>query len=450
MTASTQSIRTDEYELLNRVFDDLFPICRSITGIGIESSLEYFQKLMPMKIEKIPSGTKVFDWTVPPSWLFKRARLWGPDGALICDTNINNLHVVNYSEPVSMEIELEELRGHLHSIAELPTAIPYVTSYYKRTWGFCLAHDEIKHLKKGKYKVLIESKFDDKGGVPFAHGVLEGESKKEILLTSYLCHPSMANNELSGPLVLLGLYNRIKNWPKRRFSYRFLLNPETIGSLCFLHQYHEYLKVNLEAGLILTCLGGPSESLRYKVSKREDALFNKLLETKSGQNWNKIPFTPLSGSDERQYCAPGFNLPMGQVSRTSYGEYDGYHNSLDDKEFMNIDSIIKSIDELESLILEAEYSGKVINECPFGEPQLGKRGLYPNLNTPTNNDSSNDNMIDGRSELNAILEVLSQADGTKYMADIASQMNLSIKTLMPVLDKLEEKGLIAFNTGKVL
>ncbi|MBH0042966.1 DUF4910 domain-containing protein [Pseudoalteromonas sp. SWXJZ10B] len=441
----SKQVRTAEYALLDRTFDDLFPICRSITGVGLERSLKYFQTLMPLQIETVPSGTQVFDWTVPPSWLFKRARLWGPDGTLICDTEIQNLHVVNYSEPVDMDIEFEQLIEHLHTIADLPTAIPYVTSYYNKTWGFCLAFDEFKKLKAGTYKVLIESTFDNNGGVPFAQGVLSGESDKEILLTSYLCHPSMANNELSGPLVLLGLFNRIKNWPKRRFSYRFVLNPETIGSLCFLYKYHEHLKVNLEAGLILTCLGGPNEKMRYKASKRKNTLFDKLLDMECPNKWVTIPFSPLNGSDERQYCAPGFNLPMGQVSRTSYGNYSGYHNSLDDKEFMDINAVIASIDEIESLLIKAEYGGKVTNLCPFGEPQLGKRGLYPNLNSHLSNQKSSDSMLDGREELNAILTILSEADGTKDMADIALAMDMSLFELTSIINKLESHGLIEFN-----
>ena len=438
-----------ESKFLNQVFDDLFPLCRSITGIGLESSLEYLKKLMPLEIEKISSGTKVFDWVVPPSWIFKRARLWGPDGRLICDTNVSNLHVMNYSEPVDKEVSYSELKKHLFSIPHLPDAIPYVTSYYKRDWGFCLPHHERINLPEGKYKVLINSQFDNEGGVPFGQCVLKGDSKREILLTSYLCHPSLANNELSGPLVLLGLYNRIKKWPKRRFSYRFLLNPETIGSLCFLHKHYEHLKANLEAGLILTCLGGPKETLRYKASKCKTSLFDKLLNTQP-ENWHQIPFTPLSGSDERQYCAPGFNLPMGQVSRTSYGQYDGYHNSLDDKKFMDINSILSSIDEIEKLIFEAEYSGRVLNLCPYGEPQLGKRNLYPNINSPTNKNKSSDDVLDCREELNTILTILSEADGTKYMTDIASEMGHPLAKLIPVIDKLEKQKLIAFNTGITL
>ena len=439
-----------EYKLLNRAFDDLFPICRSITGLGIESSLNYFKNLMPLTIEQVKSGTTVFDWVTPASWLFKRARLWGPNGNLICDTEVNNLHVINYSEPVDREIDFADLRPHLYSIPHLPDAIPYVTSYYKRTWGFCLAHNILKSLPQGKYKVRIESSFDDEGGVPFGQCSLAGESKKEILLTSYLCHPSMANNELSGPLVLLGLYNRIKHWPKRRFTYRFVLNPETIGSLCYLYKYGDALKENLEAGLILTCLGGPKSKLRYKKSKRNDSLFDKLVSGASNEGWDFIDFTPLSGSDERQFCAPGFNLPMGQASRNSYGEYEGYHNSLDTKEYMSIDSLIRSIDEIEKLLIKAEYGAKVINLCPYGEPQLGKRGLYPTMNSYQHTQGSSDNALDSRQELNSILTILSEATGDVDMLDNTEKIGIDLVHLMPIIDKLEGHQLIQFNSSRVL
>lgn len=442
--------REEECNLLNKVFDDLFPICRSITGLGIEQSLDYFQQYIPFDIDRVASGTKVFDWQVPPSWIFYRARLWDPSGNLICDTEVNNLHVVNYSEPVDAVFDLDYLQNHLHSLPHLPEAIPYVTSYYNKTWGFCLTQNQRDELKPGQYRVLIESKFDDDGGVPFAQCVLKGESRKEILLTSYLCHPSMANNELSGPLVLLGLFNRIKNWPKKRFTYRFVLNPETIGSLCFLYKNINNLRDNLEAGLILTCMGGPNPKWRYKASRRGDSLFDKLAKSDFLKNWISTPFSPLNGSDERQYCAPGFNLPMGQVSKTSYGQYDGYHNSLDNKEFMSIDAIIESIDELESMLICAEYGGKVINLSPYGEPQLGKRGLYPNMNSFSNSKKSSDSKLDGRQELNALLTILSEADGSKFMIDIAKKMGLPINELYELLDKLEQTKLVKFNSGEEL
>ncbi|GGP38967.1 aminopeptidase [Shewanella algicola] len=402
---------------------------------------------MPLSIEKVPSGSQVFDWTVPPEWHLKRATLTGPAGELICDTNINNLHVVNYSIPVKGIFELSELQEHLHSLPNLPKAIPYVTSYYNPVWGFCISDETRQKLKPGAYIVNIDTEFKTDGGVPFAHCVLAGESNKEILLSSYLCHPSMANNELSGPLVLLLLYKRLEMWPKRRFSYRFLLNPETIGSLCFLSRYDQHLKQNLAAGLILTCVGGNNNTLRYKSSRGNNSIFDELISnlSQTDTDWIHQEFTPLSGSDERQYCSPGFNLPMGQIARTVYGQYSGYHNSLDDKESMDINQLIKSVDQIESMLKIAEVCGKPVNQSPFGEPQLGKRGLYPTMNKPGNWQLSNDNTIDNRKFLNIILTTLSMADGQHSSIDIAKKCHCSIHELADVIMILEEKGLIKFN-----
>ncbi len=438
----------DETVFLETIFDELWPINRSITGPGLEKSFEILQKYIPLEIEKISSGSKVFDWMVPPEWHLTFARLTGPDGQVICNSDRSNLEVLNYSEPKHISLDLQKLLPHLHSLEHLPEAIPYVTSYYNRTWGFCMPDKVKQNLQEGMYKVEIDSEFVE-GGVPFGQHVLEGESKKEILLTSYLCHPSLANNELSGPLVLSGLYRRIKKWPKHRFTYRFLLNPETIGSLCFLSKYHQHLQSHLMSGLILTCLGGPNAKLRYKASRRADSLFDQLTskyKTTKSDKWLSQKFSPLGGSDERQYCAPGFNLPMGQVARTIYGEYDGYHNSLDTKEFMDINQIVKSIDEIEALLWEAEISGNPVNMCPFGEPQLGKRGLYPNLNSGNTWGTSSDEIIDSRLVLNRILTILNSADGETSMLKIASELDCELEELRPIIERLEEEKLLAFNT----
>ncbi|GEK10164.1 DUF4910 domain-containing protein [Pseudoalteromonas peptidolytica] len=443
--------RENEYKLLDSLFDELFPLCRSITGYGIEASMEIISRYMPLQFDRVKSGTQVFDWQVPPQWNFCRARLWDPNGNVVCDTNINNLHVVSYSEPVDQFLTLDELLPHLHSLPDMPEAIPYVTSYYKRTWGFCLKHSDKQMLQPGRYRVLIESEFDPEGGVPFAQTTLEGENSKEILLSSYLCHPSLANNELSGPLVLLGLYNRLSKWPTRHYSYRFLLNPETIGSLCFLYKNYQSLSDNLEAGLILTCLGGDVDTLRYKASRKGNTTYDQLANhLASHKQLRYVDFTPLHGSDERQYCAPGFNLPVAQVSRSLNIAKVPYHTSLDNKESMNMARIIQSIDELEKLLQLGEVAGVAVNQSPFGEPQLGKRGLYPNMNTLEHTNKSSDNLVDGRTKLNAILTILSDSDGTKSMVQIAESLNLTLFQMVPIIKELEQHGLIKFNTGEVL
>jgi aminopeptidase-like protein len=231
-----------------------------------------------------------------------------------------------------------------------------------------------------------------------------------------------------------------------------LLNPETIGSLCFLSRYNNHLQKNLEAGLILTCIGGPEKSLRYKASKSGSTSFDLFIESLSKQNdsWDCIEFTPLSGSDERQYCSPGFNLPMGQVSRTAYGAYDGYHNSLDTKDFMDIDQIIKSIDQVEELLIKSEYVGKPTNLSPFGEPQLGKRNLYPNIYSPNNWLKSNDLCLDGRKTLNTMLTILNMSDGHTTLLEMMDKIELTFEEVMTVIDKLESENLIKYNENITL
>lgn len=437
-----------ELEFVEELFDELWPIMRSITGPGIERSMEIFQRYMPLEITKVPTGTRVFDWVVPQEWHFESAQLIGPNGEVVCDAADNNLHVVNYSEPVHLNLSLEELQSHLHSIPEYPDAIPYVTSYYKRNWGFCLSQRKRDALIPGTYEVKIVSSFRD-GGVPIAECVLPGRSKKEVLLSSYLCHPSMANNELSGPLVLLLLYKRLKNWRKRRFTYRFLLNPETIGSLCFLHLHKETVKANTLSGLVLTCLGGPNKSLNFKSSRRNTALINHVveyLEKRGDLNVRKNPFTPIEGSDERQFCSPGFNLPIGQMSRTTYDTYAGYHNSMDSKPFMRIDTLVDSANRIAKLLEFVEYCGNPVSLFPHGEPQLGRRELYPSINSNvTRTGASSDGVADGRTQLNRMLVVLNMADGRNSLIEMAQVAGCKVEDLFVAVDTLEEKGLIDYD-----
>jgi aminopeptidase-like protein len=367
---------------------------------------------------------------------------------VICDLAKSNLHVVNYSDGVDQVLTLSDLQKNLHSMPHLPNAVPYVTSYYERTWGFCLEHAVRESLREGLYHAEIDAGFSV-GRVPLADTFLDGDSSREILLSSYLCHPSMANNELSGPLVLVGLYRRLKQWPKRRHRFRFVLNPETIGSLCYLYMNGDHLKQHMDAGLVLTCLGGPDE-LSYKSSRRGDASIDRL-----AQHWNARgealrlrPFTPTCGSDERQYCSPGFNFPVGQMARTLYGDYLGYHNSLDTKDFMTIDALIASIDKIEAFLKELDQTGPWRNLSPFGEPQLGRRGLYPNINSASTWKDSSDNVFDGRVVLERILWVLNQSDGEQDLIDISRKCGCAVHDLLPIVARLEESGLLALTGGR--
>ena len=428
------------------LFDELFPICRSIAGPGLVESLEIFRRHMPLEIESVASGTQVFDWKVPPEWRIKSARLTGPDGRTVVDFADGNLHVVSYSEPVRQTMSLEALQPHLHSLPDQPDLVPYVTAYYRRNWGFCLPHRQREALPPGDYGVEIDSEFVP-GGVLFAWCDLPGDSDRLVQLSSYLCHPSLANNELSGPLVLLGLYHRIAGWERRRHSFRFLLNPETIGSLCYLHRHHEELAERLVGGLVLTCLGGPNATLSIKQSRREDRRIDRLaahLARTDPERWWVRPFDPTGGSDERQFCAPGFDLPIVQAARTIYGEYAEYHTSGDDKAFMDVAQIVDAVDRLEAFLAAFDAAGTFVNQAPYGEPQLGRRGLYPSVNSPQNWGLSDDSTMDQREILNSVLTLLSYADGTRDLIAIAERRDMPVGDLIPIAGRLEAAGLLEF------
>ncbi len=396
---------------------------------------------MDLAIEGVASGTRVFDWTVPPEWTIRSARLTGPDGATVADMDRSNLEVVNYAEAVDRYLTLEALQEHLHSIPGQPDLVPYVTSYYRRDWGFCISDRARRSLRPGTYRARIDATLAP-GEVSFASGTIGGESAREVLLSSYLCHPSMANNELSGPLVLLGLHDRIRAWPRRRYTYRFLLNPETIGSLCFLHRHGDHVRSHVDAGLVLTCLGGPAESLSYKASRRSDAPLDRVAAHLAGDGLALRPFDPTGGSDERQFCSPGFDLPIGQMARTIYGRYPEYHASGDDLASIGIAPLVDAVDRIEEMLLLNELRGPWINTAPMGEPQLGARGLYPSVNSPTNWHLSNDETMDSRAMLDMILWILSDADGERDLLDTAAKAGVGLRDMAAVVRTLEDGGLL--------
>ena len=433
-----------EFGLLNGIFDELFPICRSITGPGLRQSLDILGGYMPLSRDSVASGEKVFDWEVPQEWRIHTASLTHEDGTVYADFEVNNLHVVNYSEPVHIRISHEELAPHLHSLPHVPDAIPYVFSYYQRNWGFCISDTVRQSMPAGEYHAQIESEFIS-GQLDFADLVLPGETDSEILLTSYLCHPSMANNELSGPLVLLALYNRLAR-RRRRLTYRLALHPETIGAICYLFRRGEHLRNHLAGGLVLTCLGGPSQTLSYKRSRQDTALIDQVVDIAGDVGIPPVdmrPFTPQNGSDERHYCSPGFNFPMGQMARTVYsGEADWYHTSRDDKNFMGIDSLIRSADEIDRLLQTFEYAGHFRNLFPFGEPQLGRRKLYPGVNSHQTWKQGSENQPTDPNFRKRMLFILNYSDGAHSIIDIAQRCGCTVSDLIPVIDALEDAGLI--------
>ena len=440
-----------DIENIDKLFDQLFPICRSITGDGLLASLKILSNHIPLDITSVPSGTKVFDWTVPKEWQIFSGTLVGPDQKTYADFSQNNLSIVNYSTPINTVLPLDELQNHLYSMPELPNAIPYVTSYYSDNWGFCLPHNIRSHLPPGLYTAKIESNKID-GNLYFGETILPGESDQEVLISSYLCHPSMANNELSGPLVLVQLYNQIKKWKKRRYTYRFYIGPETIGSITYLSLRGEHLKKNLKYGLVLTCLGGPATNLSLKLARDDQSFLNLLANYLNEQQLQDIrirPFTPISGSDERQFCSPGFNLPIAQVARTVYGDYLAYHTSEDDKKFMTIEALIDSSNQIEKFLSYAEIAGIFYNSSPYGEVQLGRRGLYPNINSHETRTLSSDSYLDGRQQLNCILHILNYSDGKHSMMDIAKICGVKLDLLKSIIVQLEDINLISI-TGTIL
>ena len=412
-------------------FDRLWPINRSITGPGYQKSLDILSEIVPFKRITFQSGDKVLDWTIPKEWLVNDAYLIDPNGKKIASFKRNNLHLVGYSTPISEVIPLKKLKNKIHTLPDQPSAIPYITSYYNETWGFCMSHNEYTSLTDGNYKVFIDSKLIN-GNLTIGESILRGSSDKEILISSYLCHPSMANNELSGPLVLSFLYEKIKNIKNRKYTYRFVILPETIGSVAYLSVRGKMFKEKLVAGFQLTCIGDGGK-LTYKKSRDGDSIGDRaaIQLMKEIKNDNIISFNPAFGSDERQYCSPGYNLPVGSLMRTMYTKYPEYHTSLDNKELMNFDKMIESVDFLKDILTAIENNIKWENKYPYGEPQLGKRGLFRTLSEKTQK----------KDEI-AMWWILNYSDGVNDLLNIASISSVKIINLIRISNKLEKEGII--------
>lgn len=418
---------------IEEIFDELWPICRSITGDGLRDSFRILQKIIPLQLHEITSGTKVFDWEVPDEWNIKDAHIITPEGKKIADFHKNNLHVVNYSVPVDREVSYDELVNHLHYKKDLPKAIPYIASYYKERWGFCVTYETFKNLpREGKYKVKIDSSLK-KGSLTYGDLVLPGELDEEILFSSYLCHPSMANNELSGPITLAFLYNELKKIKNRKYSIRFVIAPETIGAICYLHQNKEKLQNKLKAGFVLTCCGDDG-SITYKKTRQEESLTDRVAEhvlENSNQNFDTLPFDPI-GSDERQYSSPGFNFPVGVMMRTPFSKYPQYHTSLDNKSLMNFDKMVELIKILSDIVKSFDLNTTYVNQIKYGEPFLGKRNLFEDLNSKL----SHSEIIKRR------LRLLNFLDGERDLLSICEKYGYSILEVEKELNQLLDHQLI--------
>ena len=423
-------------ERMHRWLRDLFPVCRSLTGPGVRQTLDYLGERLPgLTRHSIESGTKVFDWVVPPEWAIRSATLLGPDGTVIADLRDHTLHVMGYSQPVDVELDLEELQPHLHSLPEQPDAIPFVTSYYRDSWGFCLTHRQRSALPPGRYRARIDSTLGP-GRLDYADLVIPGESADEVLLSTYVCHPSMANNELSGPVLATALGQWLAGRPSRRLTYRLVFVPETIGSIVYLSRHLEHLRRRLLAGFVLTCVGD-ERAVSMVESPYGDTLADRVARHVLGRlapGFIAYPFTER-GSDERQYCSPGVRLPVCSVMRSKHSTYPEYHTSLDDDRLVTPVGLAGSYAIYRSIIeaLECNCLPNTTQPC---EPQLGPRGLYPVT-------SVKGSTATVRLQSN----ILAYCDGTNDLLAIADRLGADVVECRAIVDRLLAAGVLRLETG---
>jgi aminopeptidase-like protein len=417
----------DAYELMRR----LFPFCRSLTGDGVRATFDALEEEIPITRTEIPSGTRVFDWIVPDEWSLHDAYVASADGTRVVDFRRSTLHVVSYSEPVRTTLPLEELRERLHTLPEQPDVIPYRTSYYERTWGFCLPHSELLKLPPGEYEVMIDSTLAP-GNLTYAELPVEGEGDNEVLISTYVCHPSLANDNLSGIAVATMLAKELME-RRLRHTYRFLFAPGTIGPLAWLHENRDRLD-RVAHGLTLSCIGDGG-NLTYKRSRRGDADVDRAMEIvlrDSGAPHRVLPWEPWGG-DERQFCSPGFDLPVGSLMRTPHGEFDGYHTSADGLDRIRPESLAEAVDTCIDLVEVLESNRRTTNLSPYGEPQLGRHGLYRSVG----------GAVATPDDERALLWVLNQSDGRSTLLDVARSSGLPYAVVRRAADRLEQAGLLA-------
>jgi aminopeptidase-like protein len=426
---------SDIGQQIHALAERLWSLNRSITGEGVRQTLDILRELMPdLQVHEVPSGSRAFDWTVPREWLVHEAYILTPDGRRICDFAKNNLHLVGYSTPVRTRMMLADLQSHLYSLPEQPNAIPYVTSYYNERWGFCLSHEERNALIDGEYEVVVDSNLFD-GSLSYGELIVKGSSLEEVFVSTYVCHPSMANNELSGPTVTAHLARWVTSLTSRRYTYRFVFVPETIGSLVYLSRNLDQLKTRVVAGFNVTCVGD-ERGFSFLPSRNGNTISDivarhvlKHIEPcYKAYQWND------RGSDERQYCSPGIDLPVATIMRTKYGEYPEYHTSLDN--LLNVvtpKGLAGSYHALRHAFeaLERNIYPKV---TVLGEPQLGQRGLYPTLSTKSSG-----------AEVRLMMNLITWSDGGRSLLEIAELCSVPIWELYETVNLLANHGLLQLN-----
>ena len=419
-------------KMIHKFAKELWPINRSITGKGVRQTLELIKSHLPdFEIKEIPSGTNVFDWTIPKEWIVNDAYIITPSGERICDFKSNNLHLLGYSVPFEGKISLKKLKEHLYTLPDQPDAIPYITSYYKERWGFCLSQVQFDQLKEGEYFVKVDTSHFD-GVLNYGEIIIKGKCSKEIFLSTYICHPSMANNELSGPTVVTYLAKWLLELEKREYTYRIIFIPETIGSISYLSLNYNLMKKNVIAGFNVSCVGD-ERAYSYLPSRNGQTLSDNVAKhVLKHTDTNFKTYTWLDrGSDERQYCAPGIDLPIASIMRSKYGQYPEYHTSLD-----NLENLVtpKGLDggywalrrAIEAIEKNKKYQVSVL--C---EPQMGKRGLYPTLSTKKS-----------KEKVKLMMDLMSLCDGANSLLDIAEILETPIWNLYELCDTLKKHGLL--------
>ena len=418
-----------EGQWLHDIARELFPLHRSLTGDGIRQTLSILKRYLPgLTFHEVPSGTKVLDWTVPDEWRIDAAYIETPDGRRIADVRENNVHVMSYSTPVDVTVDLDELNEHLHSDGEIPHAIPYVTSYYNRDWGFCITQAERDELAGGTYRAVIEGALTP-GSMTYADLVIPGECSEEILISTYICHPSLANNELSGPMVSLGLATWLAREP-RRYTYRFVFVPETIGAITYIATHLEHLRSKVVGAINLTCIGDDGH-YSYLASRSGNTALDRIASRVISTREPRKIYSYLDrGSDERQYGMPGVDLPVISLMRTKYGVYPEYHTHLDDLTVVTPSGLQGGLDLVRDCIVELENSD-FYQATVLGEPQLGKRGLYHSVHARTVSET-----------ILLRTHILAYSDGQHSLQDIAEMTGAPFAEVQALATELEDHALL--------